>query len=83
MNDLTTRWNASHDRMHAAKSALDEAYRAKHPSCQQIDRADEAYKAAVTAHHAILAEQRAEMEAEFAAEEAATVAAVADFLKGK
>jgi hypothetical protein len=35
----------------------------------------------VTAHHAILWEQRAEMEAEFAAEEAATVAAVA-ILKG-
>lgn len=83
MNDLTTRCSASHDRMQAAKIALDEAYRAKHPRCQQIDRADEAYKAAVAAHHAILAEQRAEMEAEFAAEEAATVAAVADFLKGQ
>jgi uncharacterized protein involved in exopolysaccharide biosynthesis len=83
MNDLSTRWSASHDRMQTAKSALDEAYRAKHPSRQQIEQAHEAYRAAVAAHHAILAEQRAEMEAEFAAEEAATVAAVADFLKGK
>jgi hypothetical protein len=83
MNDLATRCNASHDRLEAAKAALREAYLTIYPTRQQIARAEEAYQAAVTAHHAILAEQRAEMEAEFVAEEAATVAAVADFLKGQ
>lgn len=82
MNDLMTRWTASHHRLEAAKTARDAAYRTSHPSRQQIARADEAYQAAVAAHYLILDEQRESMEAEFAAEDAAAVAEAMRIVKG-
>jgi len=75
MTELMIRWNASHDRLNAATIARDEAFRASHPSRQQIARAQEAYDAAVIAHYAILDELNAEQDAADRAEEAAAVAA--------
>jgi hypothetical protein len=82
MNDLMTRWNASHDRLRAATVAREEAHRASNPSRQQVTRAEEAYQAAVAAHFLIMDEQNAEMDAADRAEEAEAVAAVMNLLKG-